>query len=88
MIGANIKKLRVEKTNEFVWDVKIVKGLSFFVKNTEMVYHRATMMPYCYSEDQNKHFEYLINIQGPTETEKHTQNARVFRFFSNYLKGD
>ena len=36
-----------------------------------MVHHRATMMPYYYLEDQNEHFEYLINIQGPTETEKH-----------------
>ena len=36
-----------------------------------MVYHRGTIMPYSYSGDQNDHFECLINVQGPKESEKY-----------------
>ena len=81
-------KIEKRKKKDFVMYVQIGNNLSFLLKNTKMVHYSAKIMLYSYSGDQNEHFEYLINIQGPTETEKHTQNARVFRFFSNYLKGD
>ena len=36
-----------------------------------MVHHRATIMPYYHSGDENEQFETLINIQGPTKVEKY-----------------
>ena len=51
-----------------------------------MVDRRATIIPYSYSEDQNKQFESLINIQGPTEAEKHPKMSESSDLFGSKMR--
>ena len=51
-----------------------------------MVHHRDTIMPYSYSGDQNEQFESLINIQGPTEAEKHLKMSQPSDFFGTKMR--
>ena len=51
-----------------------------------MVHHRATIMPYYHSGDENEQFETLINIQGSTKVEKYPKMLALWFFGHKYNK--
>ena len=53
---------------------------------TKLVPYSAIIMPYSYSGDQNKQFEYLINILGATESKKYLKMLRSSDFYALYVK--
>ena len=47
------------------------------------MHYSANIILYSYSGVQNKHFEYLINIRGPTKVEKHKKMLGSSDFFGS-----